>query len=150
MYLDLKQLFEVLGERIVIDYAIDLSEYELFDTKPFSTPVAVKGEAKNRSGVVTVSYECDFTMNLLCDRCLKSFSRRFCESFEHTLVVKTAKDGNEYIEVGHQPRLLLDDLVLSDILLAMPSKILCKEDCRGLCSSCGADLNEGDCNCINN
>jgi uncharacterized protein len=33
------------------------------------------------------------------------------------------------------------------LLLAMPIKVLCREDCAGLCPTCGADLNAGDCGC---
>ena len=41
----------------------------------------------------------------------------------------------------------VDELVLSEMLLNWPSKILCKEDCKGICSVCGHDLNEGECGC---
>ena len=41
----------------------------------------------------------------------------------------------------------LDELVISDLLLQLPTKILCKEDCKGLCFKCGKDLNDGDCDC---
>jgi len=38
-------------------------------------------------------------------------------------------------------------LIREQVLLALPTRPLCDEDCRGLCPSCGADLNEGDCRC---
>jgi uncharacterized protein len=41
----------------------------------------------------------------------------------------------------------LDDLVREEILLAVPSQVLCREDCRGLCAVCGNDLNAKDCGC---
>ena len=41
----------------------------------------------------------------------------------------------------------LDELLRADILLSLPSKILCKEDCKGLCSVCGADRNKQECHC---
>ncbi|MBP3388937.1 MAG: DUF177 domain-containing protein, partial [Clostridia bacterium] len=44
-------------------------------------------------------------------------------------------------------RLPLDDLVEMDVLLALPSKNLCRPDCRGLCLYCGKNLNEGLCGC---
>ena len=41
----------------------------------------------------------------------------------------------------------LDELIRTDILLELPTKFLCKEDCKGLCPTCGKNLNEGACNC---
>jgi uncharacterized protein len=44
-------------------------------------------------------------------------------------------------------RLNLDELVEEDVNLALPTKYLCKDDCKGLCSSCGKNLNNGQCDC---
>ncbi|HQP29583.1 MAG TPA: DUF177 domain-containing protein, partial [Syntrophales bacterium] len=41
----------------------------------------------------------------------------------------------------------LDPIVYEQILLQIPLKILCREDCRGLCPHCGANLNDGPCRC---
>jgi uncharacterized protein len=39
----------------------------------------------------------------------------------------------------------LDPIVREQVLLALPVSVLCREDCKGLCSVCGQDLNESDC-----
>lgn len=41
----------------------------------------------------------------------------------------------------------VDELAREQILLALPTRLLCREDCRGLCATCGADLNEEACAC---
>lgn len=41
----------------------------------------------------------------------------------------------------------LEELILSDILLELPTKLLCKEDCKGLCPHCGCNLNHQSCDC---
>ena len=41
----------------------------------------------------------------------------------------------------------LDELVRADLLLELPTKVLCREDCKGLCPKCGKDLNFGPCDC---
>ena len=46
---------------------------------------------------------------------------------------------------GYQ--LKVDDLIYSDIVLNWPMKILCREDCKGICRICGKDLNTGECGC---
>ena len=127
MVLDLKQIFDVTGESTSFSYDLDLSEYALYGTRPFVTPVHVKGEVLNRAGVVTLDYTAQFTLSLACDRCLTDFTRDYIE----------AKDG----------MLDMDALAVSDILLDLPSKQLCSEDCKGLCPVCGVDLNHSVCQC---
>ncbi len=147
MFIDLKQLFDIVGEAVDIDYSIDLSDYALYGSKPFITPVYVKGSARNRAGIVTVSFDCGFTLHHVCDRCLKEFDRQYNYSFSHTLVISSESDSDEYIAVGKETNFNLDELVITDIDLRLPTKILCTDDCKGLCSECGADLNNGDCGC---
>jgi uncharacterized protein len=43
--------------------------------------------------------------------------------------------------------LLLEDAVREQVLLALPLKLICREDCKGLCPQCGKNLNEGACSC---
>lgn len=147
MILECKQLFDIVGESVSIDYAIDLSDYELFLTKPFVTPVVVRGKAVNSAGVVTLEYTAAFTLHLSCDRCLDQYDEEFNYSFVQTLVQSLSTDNDEYIVVP-DCKLDLDDLVLSDILLSLPSKLLCSRDCKGLCPECGANLNRTGCLCV--
>jgi uncharacterized protein len=46
-----------------------------------------------------------------------------------------------------QDRLDVDELVLEQLELSLPTRILCQEDCKGLCAQCGIDLNTTSCNC---
>lgn len=148
MSYDLKQLFEVVGEVQEIDYRLDLSDYELFGGKPFADPVWVHGKIFNQAGVVTLQYEADFRLVLSCNRCLEEFERKEHLSQTHILVTELNTDNDEYIVVEGFS-LDLDELVLDDILLYLPSKLLCSEDCKGLCEHCGQNLNRGSCNCCN-
>lgn len=146
MSIDLKQLFEVVGDVQEIDYPFDLSEYELFGLRPFVTPVAVKGRISNKAGIVSCVFTVDFKLKVCCDRCLDEFDREFHDSFEHILVTNLNTDNDEYIIV-EDFQLDLDALVLDDILLTLPSKLLCSEDCKGLCTKCGQNLNKDSCEC---
>ena len=57
---------------------------------------------------------------------------------------KEAKEEKDYID-GYD--LDVDKLVFGEILISMPGKTLCKEDCKGICLICGANLNKGECGC---
>ena len=91
-------------------------------------------------------YTAEFTLNAVCDRCLAECERDYKYDFEHILVRSLNTDNDEYI-VTESDSLDLDELVIMDILLQIPSKMLCKDDCKGLCPQCGTDLNYNECNC---
>lgn len=146
MIIKLKQVFDIVDERLAIDYCIDLSQYELYFDKPFVSPVSVKGEVFNRAGVVTLTYTVSFVLKLSCDRCLDNFSRDFSFTINQILVTSLNTDNDEYILV-EDGALDLDELVMSDILLNLPAKLLCSKDCKGLCQKCGINLNRQSCHC---
>lgn len=149
MKIHLKELFDIEGEVREINYEIapeQVGEYSSYD---FTAPIAVRGRVENRAGVVTLDFGVDFTLSLTCDRCLKEFEREYGYDFTHILVrqLHNGREGYDDYVVCEENVLELDELVISDMLLQLPTKILCKEDCRGLCFKCGKDLNEGDCDC---
>ena len=63
------------------------------------------------------------------------------------LKIEEAKEEKDYID-GYN--LDVDKLVFGEILISMPGKTLCKEDCKGICLICGANLNKGECGCDRN
>lgn len=129
MVLDLKQIFDVTGESTSFAYDLDLSEYALYGTRPFVTPVHVKGEVLNRAGVVTLDYTAQFTLSLACDRCLTDFTRDYIMPFSETLVSTGDTNDDEYIE-AKDGMLDMDALVVSDILLDLPSKQFAAETAK--------------------
>ena len=149
MLLQLRQLFNREGDKKEINHSIpleELGEYGAYGT--FITPVSLVGSVYNRAGVVTLDCEMTFTIRHLCDRCLNEFDREYVMCLEHILVKSTASDDDEYeYVVCPDSTLELDELAISDLLLQLPTKVLCKEDCKGLCPQCGKDLNYGDCFC---
>jgi len=79
-----------------------------------------------------------------CARCLKSVEYGVKAEFDEIF--------SENPEEGYALGALeaeLDDMVLDAISMEMPFRVLCSEDCKGLCPKCGADLNEGSCGCEN-
>lgn len=147
MLLDLKNVFLNTGVHRLADYKLDLSSVAVDGVNPMPEPVTVRAEAVNTAGVVRLIIKAEFLYSRPCDRCFSPTDRIMSLEFEHTLVVSLSGDCNDdYIEVPDYT-LNLDELVASDIILELPLKHLCREDCKGLCQSCGANLNDGDCNC---
>ncbi|MGN0653791.1 MAG: YceD family protein [Oscillospiraceae bacterium] len=147
MVLDLRRIFEIPGEKQEFDYEIPVSVADDYKNIDLSLPISVKGVIKNKSGVISLDYKADYRLRHKCDRCLIEFERDYAVSCD-AVVVKSlsSEDNDDYIVVGGN-ELDLDEHIISDLILHFPSKVLCKEDCKGLCQFCGADLNETVCSC---
>lgn len=91
-----------------------------------------------------------------CSRCLKLHRRRLRRSFEVSYVPRDRVPRQEDVQldadeldVDYYDGVALDlrPLLAEQLLLALPMKPLCRQDCRGLCPQCGIDLNEQSCDC---
>lgn len=147
MVFDLKEVFERDGAAKTVSFELAISDIELDGGYPFNSPAQVTATASNKTGIVRLYIDASFVYERPCDRCMKSLTTTMEYSFEHRLIASLCGDDDgDYIETPDFS-LELDDLVISDILLELPLKYLCSEDCKGLCATCGHDLNEGDCSC---
>ena len=150
MILDLKTLFDLVGESREVACDLDLSNESLYGIAPFGRPVRVAGKIENRAGVVKLVFSVKSVLSLQCDRCLKVVERDLDDSFEHILVRELSNEEDEDIYdyvICEDGTLDLAELVRTDLMLELPTKVLCKEDCKGLCPKCGKDLNLDSCNC---
>lgn len=147
MLFELKSVFQNEGEEKQVNYKLDIADIDIDGVFPFRTPIDVTATAKNRASLVSLTIRACFSYSRSCDRCSTDFTREMNMLFEHKLAQTLVDDGNDdYIETPDF-KLELDDIVISDILLSLPQKNLCKDDCKGLCQICGKNLNEGDCSC---
>ncbi len=98
----------------------------------------------------------DGSIGASCSRCLKDFSLDMDHQFEFVLLPDpaTSARGTEELSRGDlglsfysTEEIDLSPLIMEQVMLALPTRPLCAEDCRGLCSRCGADLNQGACGC---
>ena len=147
MILDLEPIFNNEGMVKQFDYELDLSEQELNGSKPFASPVRISGHAGNYTGIVELHATADFVLETACDRCAKPISLPLATKIFHTLVTSLNDETNDELLLVNELRFNLDALITEDIFLDLPSKFLCNEDCKGICSKCGADLNAGPCSC---
>lgn len=142
LLIDLLPVFDKEGERIELDYRFHP------DDESFATPVSVTGAVENRTGIVRITATAKFDYAAACARCNKPLLRHATVPVRHILVPELTDedDSDEYIVVEDR-KLDVDALVSEDVYLSIPYRLLCKPDCKGLCSICGADLNEGPCSC---
>lgn len=148
MILYLKELFAGGIEHLDFDYDMDLNAFEDMDGEhPFRRPVHVTGAAVNRAGVVSLKAAAVFDFYTQCDRCLTELIEHRELPIQNVLVSELHEDAGDDLLLCPDEKLDLDEVVLSNIILDLPMKHLCRENCKGLCPKCGHNLNEGDCGC---
>ena len=147
MLLQCRPLFMGEEKSLPIDTELDFSQVEFQGGCPFTDPIHVTGAVTVRAGVVQLSARAVFVFHGACDRCLAPYAKAYDIPLEHTLVTTLEKEENDDFILLDNYQLDLTDLVMADILLELPYKSLCREDCRGLCPMCGKNLNEGLCGC---
>ena len=132
MTFQLKQLFHREGDTLPVDYEIPPQALSQIRGYRFDQPVHVTGTFRNRAGIVTLDLTVDCVLTAECDRCLELFVRPYSFSFTHTVVLSVNRDNDEYI-VAQDAQLDVDEVAVTDLLLQLPTKLLCREDCKGLC-----------------
>jgi uncharacterized protein len=97
------------------------------------------------------------SLELICARCLEPVAQDVQRSFEllyRPLGVDAGRDElsvtDAEAEIGYYEGegILLEDVLREQVLLALPLKITCREDCKGLCPQCGKNLNQDQCSCV--
>ncbi|MDD2980416.1 MAG: DUF177 domain-containing protein [Hespellia sp.] len=100
---------------------------------------------------ITISGNTKLVIAIPCDRCLEEVKKEFDLDFVKTVDLNQSDadlveglDESNYID-GYN--LDVDKLLYNEILIGWPMKILCREDCKGICNVCGQNLNKGTCSC---
>ena len=122
------------------------------DAPEYNDSVYIKGvfEVSNRHKLqYDFNGSIEFTLKLACDRCAGEFSRDFRESLH--FVLKNSETDFDDLDILAFTTMEADitDYIRDIVLTAIPMKVLCKEDCRGLCVKCGMNLNKDKCDCRN-
>lgn len=101
----------------------------------FESPLIVEGEMNIGEREVLMQARVVGTKKFTCSRCLETFNK----PFEKEVTLDLEFEKNRALNV-------LPELS-EELLVDNPIYILCREDCRGLCPRCGANLNAGPCTC---
>ena len=147
MQIQLEQIFNIEGSKKEFDHSF-VPEYAFADDISLDTPgVAVSGKIENNTGIVSLSGVASFSATVACSRCAEEFKKDFRIEIDHLLANNLVNDDNDDYIIVENSVLDLDTLICEDIVLSLPTRFLCSEDCKGLCSKCGKNLNNGKCDC---
>ena len=122
-------------------------------------PAEIQGRARRVGTEVELRGRVSARLEVPCGRCLKPVEVPINSGFTERFVSAVSWAADEQHELQEEDLNLavfdgagieLNDLAREEILLAIPANVLCREDCRGLCPTCGTDRNQGDCHCETN
>ena len=147
MLLDVKPILHTPGKHLEFQFELDLSDVEFADRYPISRPVFVSGQVRNTADVLELEMTARSQLDAMCDRCGKEFLQDKEIPYNCVLAEEVQNEDNDEIVVLEDGKADLEDLARTAFILGMDTKTLCSEDCKGLCSRCGADLNLGPCSC---
>ena len=147
MRLDLRPILHVPGASLPFDFTLDLSGLDFYGARPFAHPVRLSGTVRNMADALVLEGAADTTLDLVCDRCLKPFQQLLHLPVTTLLAESLEDEENDEIVLLEDGAVDLDEVFTTALVLSMDSKHLCSEDCKGLCATCGADLNQGPCGC---
>ncbi len=149
MQLDFTNLLNSSADEINIDYHINADDF-MYDTyKPLKNGVEVKGRAYQKVGVVYLDLDVNFDFFGVCDRCADDIEKKYDISLNKIIVNAMENENDDYDDyvVVENNLLDLDEFINEEIQLFLPAKMLCKDDCKGLCQNCGKNLNYEKCEC---
>ena len=149
MMLGLSKIIETPGASVPFSTEVDLSDLCYGVSYPVTEPVVAEGTVRNTAGVLMMSGSIRTVIHGICDRCTEHFDREINFPIDVVLVEELSNEENEdeWVFPLEGDSADLDDIVRTVFVLNLDSKLLCKEDCQGLCHRCGKNLNDGPCNC---
>lgn len=154
MFLDVKEL-AVRKLRINKSFAPGSIDYHSTEFKQID-PLEVNATAELIDGQIRVSGYLQTKIEQVCARCLEPVVEEVQRSFDlfYSPLPKDEKPEEERLknldaDIGFYEGegLFLADVLSEQVLLAVPMKMICRSDCRGLCSTCGVNLNHEECRC---
>ncbi len=153
MLINLTELFTRDGKEKTYDAELDMThfqtpegEYPIVDAKPVRLHVINVGERR-----LVLDGQAELSLMIPCGRCLEPVKVPFVLSLERTLDLNLT-EAERLENLDEQPYLKgyaldVDRLVRDELLPNLPMRVLCDEDCKGICNRCGANLNRETCGC---
>lgn len=152
MNIDLSMIAKSINKEVVQQVTLSLSSFHSrMGDFPITRREPVTFHIRNQENAsIRISGEVDIEASIPCSRCLTEVGTPIRFTIDRTLRIEgdTLVD-DEMEEVDYLIGFILDveRFVYAEILVNWPMKVLCRDDCRGICKVCGMNLNEGTCSC---
>lgn len=150
MKYDLTPLMAQKASELVVDTTFTLTNSDALSNSIVLTtnPIVVKGTIKPHGNGFELDVCYESTWGYQCGRCLEPVDYVIKGEVRRS-IVKEGNDGGDGFVVVESTVIDLYDVIYNDIVLNLPTSVLCDEECKGLCPDCGINLNTGACECSN-
>lgn len=149
MLINLKKF--LLSEDLVMNVndTLTITDEDFLEKNKLNEEIKFKGEFFKVEKSLLLSATLTYTYSETCARCLEEFENKITANFNAIIVDEVNEDYEaEDIEILIKDGFIdLEEPIKQVVYLSMPMKALCKNDCKGLCSMCGINLNTGECEC---
>ena len=154
MFLDVKEL-ALHKIRIRKTYAPGTLDFHSGEFRQLQ-PLDVRATAELVGDQIRISGALHTRLELVCARCLDTVLEELNRDFDlyYRPMATIAREEEVRLKVDDTEiaffqgdGLFLADVLAEQVLLALPMKVICRSDCRGLCPHCGANLNTDECRC---
>ncbi len=148
MKIQLSKFISVPKYEEKMEASIDMDEIKLTGVSyPIRTrtgfPILIQNRGKDK---VCFRFETEVVLGIPCSRCLEEVPYPVSIQVVEEIDFGTMEEHEEFPYLENKI-LDLDMLIFDEIVPKLPSRVLCREDCRGLCPVCGTNLNEKECGC---
>lgn len=150
MKINISKLLDSSQIEVKVNTNLTLGTIEFYGKKlKFSSETLFDGGVYKADKEIFISGNLAYEYVDTCDRCLKKFSVKK-ETYVNTKVVKNNEELQQSEELAtfcENNNVDLEEVIINTILLDLPMKTICDENCKGFCGKCGKNLNEGQCDC---
>lgn len=147
MRLRLNKIIDMPGSEAKFDYALNISDLEFDGAKSMPETLDVTGKVRNIAGMLVMTARAVGKMTCVCARCLEEFPRDIDLNIEAVLAEELQDEDDPDVFLLDGDYVDLDEVIITHLVLNMEQKLLCSENCKGLCEKCGKNLNDGPCDC---
>ena len=146
MRLNLREIIEVPGGSVPFETELETGRLSFPSVKAYLSRPYAQGRVSNEAGVLHLKGTLTAEMTCVCDRCGEPFDSVKETALEAVIVEEESEEHPElFVLEGND--IDLDEILSTCFILDMETKFLCREDCKGLCPTCGKNLNLGPCGC---
>jgi uncharacterized protein len=152
MCIDLSALYDEAVLSLHVEKELQKDSLEINGRKiRFIGPIKYEGEIYKAQGDKLLHINITYKYEEACGRCLESFIKEGSSALTGRLVEKvdevTQDEEEDFIYYVGEKLDLTED-IMSMVILSLPMKPLCDEECKGLCPKCGTNRNKEECNCV--
>ncbi len=146
MKIQISDIISGKGRHKNIDYVFEMNPFEFEGDiiKPVSS-CSVQGDISSKDNILLLNINIKVNLEMNCSRCLDTFIYPIDIDIEERFTNNSDSEDEAIVVIDDV--LDINEIVETSIISTLPIKRVCKTECKGLCQTCGCNLNHDSCTC---